>query len=64
VALVLASGEQEAVHEGLKISDWRAFRSHAATMIVISRTKQPPEHRFVHETAIFISKLAISVPKQ
>jgi hypothetical protein len=64
VALVVASGEREAVHEGLKIGDWRAFRLHAATMIAIWRTKQPPEHRFVREMAIFISKLAISVQKQ
>jgi hypothetical protein len=63
-ALVVASGEQEAVHERLKIGDWRAFRLNTVMMIAIWRTKQPPEHRFVRETAIFTSKLAISVQKQ
>ena len=62
--MVVASGEQEAVHERLKISDWRAFRLNMVSMIAIWRTKQPPEHRFVREMAIFTSKLAISVQKQ
>jgi hypothetical protein len=52
------------VRQGPKISDWRAFGSHAATMIAIQRTKQPPEHRFVREMAIFTSKLAKSAQKQ
>jgi hypothetical protein len=64
VALVVASGEREAVHEGLKISDWHAFRLNTAMMIAIWRTKQPPEQRFVRETAIFTSQLARSVQKQ
>jgi hypothetical protein len=63
VALVVTSGELATVHEGLKISDWRAIRVNTVMMIAIWRTKQPPEHRFVHETAIFTSKLTISVQK-